>query len=223
MARTKRPDALARLKYARHKAQAKFRNIGFHFTYEEWRAWWASYGIDKNQDIKWQGGQRPCMCRYLDLGDYEQNNVYFAMDDENVRDAAANDRAHYKKRYVEGNWRWGDKLLTLEQLRATEGFDKKNLKFYRRDDYDALRAYESQKLHKQWLSMPNKFKKLFQATDGTWHESINKAAEASELNRAQYQHKLDMGRVEKKRVLLSISLKDYILSKTRYPDPIIPN
>jgi hypothetical protein len=223
MARITKPDALARLKYARHKAQSKFRRIGFHFTYEQWLAWWSSHGIDKNLDIKWQGGQRPCMCRYGDVGDYEIDNVYLAMDNENVRDASANDRNQYRRRYVDLNWRWGDQLLTLVELRQKEGFQQRNLKFYRRENYDTLREWESHRLHRQWMSMPNKYTKFFQDTQGEWHRSIALAAKASDLTKQQYQHKLDMGLVERQRCLTGLSLRDYILSKTRYPDPIIPN
>lgn len=69
---------LARKKFSRHRAQAKYRGIEFEFDFETWDAWWSSHGIDKNQQDPRRGGDRPCMCRYGDEGPYHPNNVYLA-------------------------------------------------------------------------------------------------------------------------------------------------
>ena len=69
---------LAKWKYQKHKAQAKYRNIEFKFTFEEWVTWWASHGVNKYDDVKWEPKDRPCMCRFNDVGPYEKDNVYFA-------------------------------------------------------------------------------------------------------------------------------------------------
>jgi hypothetical protein len=78
------PLALSKIKYARHKAQSKYRNIDFNFSFEEWHQWWLNHGIDKNIDVKWDDGYRPCMCRYEDNGAYEYSNVYFGTNLENL-------------------------------------------------------------------------------------------------------------------------------------------
>ena len=83
---TTHPLALAKWKFAKHRAQSKYRGIEFNFSFKEWYDWWLSNGIDKNIDIKWVGPERPCMCRKGDDGPYEINNVYFATNSENTKE-----------------------------------------------------------------------------------------------------------------------------------------
>jgi hypothetical protein len=144
------------------------------------------------------------------------------MDNENVRDANLNGRMSYSRRYIQKNYRWGDKLISLEELRQQEKFEQRNLKFYRRDYYDHYRQWESDKLTKQWLALPKNKLRYWGDTQGCWHRSVPEAAKASGLDKLAYQHRLDKGKV-KRRVEYLISLNDYILSKTRFPDPIVPN
>lgn len=70
------PLALARKKFSRHRAQARFRGIDFLFDFDTWYAWWLSHGVDKNTDTVWDSKGRLCMCRYGDTGPYEPSNVY---------------------------------------------------------------------------------------------------------------------------------------------------
>jgi hypothetical protein len=85
-------NARSQLRYARHRAQARYRNIDFDFTWEAWHAWWQSHGIDKNTQPVQRGSQRLCMCRYGDQGAYTVSNVYLATHSDNTSDAARNGR-----------------------------------------------------------------------------------------------------------------------------------
>lgn len=82
----------SRLRYNRHRAQAKFRNIPFDFTWEAWHQWWLDHGVDKNTQPVQRGSGRLCMCRYGDEGAYTDGNVYLATHSENTSDAARNGR-----------------------------------------------------------------------------------------------------------------------------------
>lgn len=84
------PNHLSRLRFSRHRAQAKYRNIPFEFTWEQWHAWWLSHGIDRNVPSDERGSQRLCMCRYGDTGAYSEDNVYLATIAQNNADAVTN-------------------------------------------------------------------------------------------------------------------------------------
>jgi hypothetical protein len=82
---------LARIKFSRHRAQARYRGIDFEFDFESWDRWWLSHGVDKNLDVKWNNDSgRLCMCRYGDEGPYAEHNVYLATHSQNARDSAKN-------------------------------------------------------------------------------------------------------------------------------------
>jgi len=87
----KDPNYYSRLRFARHRAQAKYRNISFEFDWESWHAWWLSHGIDRNIPTAERGGQRLCMCRYKDSGPYRLDNVYLATQSQNSSDARLGD------------------------------------------------------------------------------------------------------------------------------------
>jgi len=86
------PNAVSRLKYHRHKAQAKYRNIDFDFTWEDWHRWWLSHGINKNDHDPRRGADRLCMARHGDEGGYNPHNVYLCTVAQNNSDAVANGR-----------------------------------------------------------------------------------------------------------------------------------
>ena len=83
-----RDNEYSKLRFYRHRAQSKYRNIGFEFTWEEWHAWWLSHGIDRNIASNERGAQRLCMCRYKDIGPYRPDNVYLATLAQNSSDTA---------------------------------------------------------------------------------------------------------------------------------------
>lgn len=102
------PFALAKKRFSRHRSQAKFRNIDFDFSFEEWYEWWLNHGVDKNVEVKWQGDKRLCMCRYGDKGGYEPSNVYCGTHAENASEAHLGRR---KKSY-----RYGEKLFNIDEI-----------------------------------------------------------------------------------------------------------
>jgi len=132
------PLANAKKKYSRHRAQSKFRNIEFKFTFEEWYDWWLSHGIDRNIDVKWPGKDRPCMCRKNDQGAYEQSNVYFGTHvDNNAEMHAAGNHgyrpltdAQVKKMYDHKSYNYyhynGKDYATLKDLHASGDTKYKN-------------------------------------------------------------------------------------------------
>lgn len=92
--RTRLADHFARLRFARHRAQAKYRNIEFDFDFASWYQWWLDNGIDRNQPDPFdpdrtepeRNKMRLCMCRYNDTGPYTRDNVYLATHVQNTRD-----------------------------------------------------------------------------------------------------------------------------------------
>ena len=85
-------NQVSRLRYSRHRSQAKFRGIEFNFTWEQWHAWWLEAGFDRNDPTIIGGRDRPCMCRYGDEGAYEPGNVYAATHSQNASDAFLSER-----------------------------------------------------------------------------------------------------------------------------------
>jgi hypothetical protein len=71
--------------YRTQKSGAKVRNIEWHFTYEEWVAWWGA-------DIDKRGNKTDClvMSRIGDQGPYHPNNVVKRTVGENHSDAHKN-------------------------------------------------------------------------------------------------------------------------------------
>ena len=82
----------SKLRFHRHRAQAKYRNIPFEFSWEQWHQWWLNHGYDRNQPNAERGADRMCMCRYGDTGPYSPENVYLASIAENNSDAKQNGR-----------------------------------------------------------------------------------------------------------------------------------
>ena len=80
----------SQLRFYRHRAQAKYRNIDFEFTWEQWHAWWLDHGIDRNKPDPRRGADRQCMARCGDTGPYSPDNVYLTTVAQNNKDAAAN-------------------------------------------------------------------------------------------------------------------------------------
>lgn len=72
--------------FQEHRHNAKFRDIDFLFTYEEWRDWWLT-------DDRWS--RRGCkrdqlvMARFGDEGPYSLDNVYCATVVQNLAEAKA--------------------------------------------------------------------------------------------------------------------------------------
>lgn len=65
--------------YHNQKANAKYRNIDWQFTYEEWLDWWGT-DIEK----RGRGKGKLCMARIGDAGPYHPNNCYKSSYEDNT-------------------------------------------------------------------------------------------------------------------------------------------
>lgn len=76
----------ARYRYREHRKGAKYRNIPFLLSFEEWDDWWLNQGVDRNIP-KANDGESLCMCRFNDQGAYSLDNIYCATKRQNSSDA----------------------------------------------------------------------------------------------------------------------------------------
>lgn len=219
MARTyNHPLKHARTKYSRHKAQSKYRNIPFLFTFEDWYAWWLSNGVDKNVDTFDKSDRdRLCMCRYNDTGAYEASNVYCATMVQN-----ALDKPDPVGRPQYPIYRWGDQRVTLDELRKLTDNPTPTAAHWRHDVYDRARAIESRQLTNRFReTYGSKRTRTEYLWDGEWYKTLNSVSAAAGMDPGTYKKRLALGQ-EGYESRLTHKLEDYILAHTRYPDPIIP-
>ena len=71
------------------KSEAKFRNIDWELTFDQWNNWWLSQGYDRNQPFA-NTSESPCMCRIGDVGSYRLDNIYCATRSQNSIDKSIN-------------------------------------------------------------------------------------------------------------------------------------
>ncbi|CAB5207011.1 hypothetical protein UFOVP180_11 [uncultured Caudovirales phage] len=69
-------------KFNNQRQNAYKRNIGWHFTYEEWENWWGN-----DIELRGKGKGKLCMARIGDSGDYHPNNVFKLLFEENISQA----------------------------------------------------------------------------------------------------------------------------------------
>lgn len=218
------PLSLARKKWARHKAQSKYRNIPFDFEFEDWYQWWLNHGVDKNVHTVWDRKDRPCMCRHGDQGGYEPNNVYFGTNSENAKHLSINGKIDPYKRSNTRKYRWGDRQLTLQEIEKIVGQLNDNTKrFFDVRTYDWENQHETERLINRWNKTVRRYKKTWQVSTGVFN-TVGDAAKSLGISK---QHLLD--RFTRKKYqrqgykkhteLISISLDDYIRTYSRYPDP----
>jgi len=221
------PMALARTKWARHKAQSKFRNIGFHFTFDEWYEWWLQHGVDKNlhaNTFDKSDTNRLCMCRIGDQGDYEPNNVYCATTVKNCRDTKHHDiKKSYKPIY-----KWGEELVDITTLRDLiqehKGVTHFQSHHYKIDDYDSWRHKEARRLTNRLREIHGTLKKRTQYycnKDGKWYDTMVAVCKAQGVYKDTYKKRLALGH-EGYATRVEPTLEDYIKKHTMFPDPIIP-
>jgi hypothetical protein len=226
MAHQRHPMALAKLRYARHKAQSKYRNIQFLFTFPDWYDWWYHHGVDKNVEVKWTGNYRPCMCRYNDLGPYEQGNVYFANHIDNVKDANHTYKMgiRTKRRRSQSEiFRYGDSLVTANWMKENHGFTYLEcLQYFKTPRYDEFREIEFKKLRVSWLKKHGtRFARREWQTPTGWCRQKKLAAKAWGISDPTYSKGIHLGRYQTH--IAGPCLKEYIIDNTRYPDPWWPN
>lgn len=226
MARPKHPLSLARWKYNKHKAQSKFRSIPFNFTFEEWHHWWLSNGVDKNVNVEWPGGGRPCMCRYNDQGPYELNNVYFATNSQNVKDSLENIRTGVrpkpKTKLSKIGYRWGDTIVDRYFLES-KGVDyTQAYTYFRPEVYEHGRKVEFKKLrirYREQFGAPRD-RVRWEGANGQWFNLLKDAAASFKIRGELYRAMYRRGDVEKR--YEGMTLTEFILANTKYPDPLLP-
>ena len=223
MPRKKDALALAKLKYARHAAQSRYRGIEFKFAFDEWNQWWLSHGIDKNVDTKWSGSYRPCMCRLGDMGAYEASNVYFANHTDNVRDASRNNRNNSHGFKTVAKYQWGTELVTLEQLKKLTPLAFGPLRgLFLEKDYEANKAYEFNKLQRRWDALPVGLKETKWFGNGRdFFRTIKEAADSIGLPRNRYAYLMSTGKYPRFTEIL-IDKQQWFKDQSRFPDPLLP-
>ena len=79
---TKNETRIAKKKYWAHYSNAKFRNISFELTYDQWITIWLNSGHWHERGNK---RNQYCMSRYRDRGPYSVTNVFIQLATENVK------------------------------------------------------------------------------------------------------------------------------------------
>jgi len=213
------PLALAKKKYARHKAQAKYRNIEFKFSFDEWYQWWLNNGVDKNTDTfnKADTG-RLCMCRHGDVGAYEPTNVYC---DTMVKNAQ---HLHENKPSQKLIYRYAADLVTLTELCDRLGYTPARREHWHHTTYDYYRNTEARQLTNRFRQTYGTLRtrtEYHSPRDRTWYPTVKAACAASKMDPGTYKKRLRL-EYEGYESRVTRTLEDYIRANTRYPDPIIP-
>lgn len=220
MAWKRSPESLARWKYQKHRALAKYRNIDFNFTYEQWFDWWMSHGVDKRLDIKWPGKDRPCMARYGDQGPYDINNVYFARNSDNARDSHTNGRAKYRVNHSIHPHRWGSKIITRQELIFDYGVKPELTKYFQAHVYDHFRQMEYKHLHLVYLKQYGTLRQR-QRYVTPRGEFDNKKAAAQAMGVGIDRFNADLKKGIYTNYKFGPDYNEWILSHTKYPDPVL--
>ena len=219
------PLSLAKWKWAKHKAQSKYRNIPFNFPFEDWYQWWLNHGVDKNINVAWNHQDRPCMCRKGDTGGYEPSNVYFATNSDNVRDLFNNGKIDPYNRVNNRKFRWGDLTVPykkLIELRNKGPLSDNEKRFFDARYYDWENQHETERLINRWEKNVRRYKKTWETPHGIF-DTPDEAAQSMGTTKAKLFDMLQRKKyneiLKKHTVLNCISLEDYIRQHSRYPDP----
>lgn len=214
MPKKKHPLNLAKWKFAKHRAQSRFRNIEFKFSFEDWYAWWLNHGVDKNINIAWTGPERPCMCRIGDSGPYELNNVYFATNSQNAHDGNKNGKSggQLQFKYRWGNQRVSGSCLLQHKIPSpyVKWFVPENYDYHNQHYSEILRRryYKSQAIN-YWIYQDTRYKTVQDIAQGL-HGTIR-----------QVKTWIAQGLITKQRGRWDISLEDYIKNNSYFPDPYL--
>jgi hypothetical protein len=220
MAWKRSPEALARWKYQKHRALAKFRKIDFNFTYDEWFAWWMSHGVDKRLDIKWPGKDRPCMARKGDVGPYDINNVYFARNSDNARDSYTNGRNRVKVNHSIYPHRWGNEIITREKLILEYHVPPDRTQHFQAHRYDHFRKMEYKHLHLVYLQQYGTWRTRQRYVTPLGEFQTKKAAcDALKIRPERFQLGLERGLYQQ--YSHGPDYNEWILSHSQYPDPVL--
>jgi hypothetical protein len=210
MTKQKDPLNLAKWKFAKHRAQSKYRNIQFNFTFNDWYSWWLNHGVDKNINVKWTGSNRPCMCRTGDTGPYQLDNVYFATNSQNAQDGNQNGRSGGQFQY---NYRWGNQLVSSTFL-IEQNICKHN--WFKPDVYDLYNKKYSEILKHRYYKADAINYWLY---NNQRYQTQQQVAQAVPCRRQKLQDLITAGTVIKCRGRWDISLEDYVKQNSYFPDP----
>lgn len=223
MARTKHPMALARLRYARQRAQAKFRNIGFNLSFDEWYSWWMSNGVDKNQPATYASDlERYCMCRIGDVGPYALNNIYFANAVVNVLDRNNNKSLPRKQKPLTKIYKYLDCLYTRSEMIEQFGIPEDQVYRFHKDHYDRLNKEMSLRLIRRHQ---RDVKLLFKwwTVDDLRFRTATEAASHLGFGVEKYKRLVAKGVYSKiKAPEVPLDVLEHIRNLSPYPDPYIP-
>jgi len=227
MAKAKHPLSLAKWKYNKHKAQAKFRNIDFNIIFDDWYNWWLSNGVDKNVNTEWPGGDRPCMCRYGDQGPYELDNIYYATNSQNARDNQMHIKTSVKPKPKPKPsnlvYRYGNEMVNREFLESKGIGYVEAYTYFRPEVYDDGRRIDLKKLKIKFYQEHGspRTRVRWEWANGQWFNLVKDAAKSfnirGELYRAMYRRGDVVKRYE------GPTLTEYVLANSRYPDPLLPD
>jgi hypothetical protein len=223
MTRKKHPLALAKLKYARHKAQSKFRNIPFLLTFDEWNNWWLSNGVDKNTVAHYSNDkERFCMCRYGDIGAYELSNIYFADATENVSHRNNNKSLPKKAPVLLKIYQWNGEAVDRRQLINIHGVESDQCYRYHQNKYDIMNKEMSLRLAKRHARDVKVLVKWWTAGDQKFRTSKQASAY---LNIPESRYKILVKKGQYAKIwapIVSLDVVEHIRQYSIYPDPYIP-
>jgi hypothetical protein len=131
-------------KFRAQRYQARRRGIDFQLTFDEWYNWWLANGVDKNMGVQWTSTTRLCMCRFNDTGPYALNNIYLATHSQNIKDMFKTGHV-YKPTH-----RWGDKEITLKELREVYNISDNQLLYFNKKYYDFNNKTQGIFFGKKW-------------------------------------------------------------------------
>lgn len=222
--RTKHPQWRARLKFHRHRAQSKFRNIDFNFDFDTWYAWWLSNGIDKNIDeFDNTDTSRPCMCRINDTGAYEPGNVYMDTQYNNMLDMhTVYSRGGKKRNLTKKIYRWGTQhmnLYELEECLKQHGIDTRHTYKYHHSTYDYNRRREWIRLARSYTREIGGVRRRTSYTtpDGVEHSTQKQIAQHLGCSSDRVRQMLHLGEIT--RTLYGPSLDEYRHTHSIFPNP----
>lgn len=217
------PLSLAKKKWARHKAQAKYIGIEFNFSFEAWYQWWLDNGVDKNVDVVWDNKDRACMCRIDEKKGYEPSNVIFGTNSENVKNLHASGKYNPNRKATSRKYRWGNDIITFDELVALRGPTKEGERnFFDARYYDWENQHETDRLVNRWNTKVKRYKRLWETPAGKF-DSLGEAAASVGVTNAKlldmYQRPKYNKLFKKHKFLISVTLDDYVKQHSRYPDP----
>jgi len=209
------PYPNAFVKYSRHRGLAKFRGIPFLFSFDDWYNWWLNHGIDKETVTQPRDYSRLCMCRFGDVGAYEQNNVYCATYRQNVIDGHTNQIYSGRNRPA---YRLGSQLLRIQDIKKQSLPAPRMV--YLIKGYDDRRRGEFKRLHLQWRQIyySERMRTRYEGPTGCWPSKTAAAADWG-ITVWMYDHRHNKNIEGYRKHKMGQSLDEYVARRSVFPDP----